>query len=89
VPPTDLYLPSVAERIGQGFEVVVAQIWTPPKTAEHSIWHERMLVVRSDKLARRHQQGLADRLQRAEQALRKLKPGPQAELLQLTAQVTH
>ena len=31
VPPTDLYLPEVAERIGQGFEVVVAQIWTPPQ----------------------------------------------------------
>jgi transposase len=86
VPPTDLYLPEVAERIGQGFEVVVAQIWTPPKTEEHSIWHERMLVVRSDKLACRHQQGLAGRLQRAEQALRKLKAGPQAELVQLTAQ---
>ena len=85
-PPTDLYLPEVAERIGQGFEVVVAQIWTPPKTEAHSIWHERMLVVRSDKLARRHQQGLAGRLQRAEQALRKLKAGPQAELVQLTAQ---
>jgi transposase len=85
-PPTDLYLPAVAERIGQGFEVVVAQIWTPPKTEEHSIWHERMLVVRSDKLARRQQQGLADRLHRAEQALRKLKPDPQAELVQLTAQ---
>ena len=86
VPPIDIYLSAVAERIGQGFEVVVAQIWTPPQTEAHSIWHERMLVVRSDKLARRHQQGLAGRLQRAEQALRKLKAGPQAELVQLTAQ---
>lgn len=86
VPPTDLYLPDEPERIGQGFEVVVAQIWTPPQTEEHSIWHERMLVVRSDKLARRHQQGLASRLQRAQQALSKLKAGPQAELVQLTAQ---
>ena len=42
--------------------------------------------MRSDKLARRQQHGLADRLQRAEQALRKLKAGPQADLVQLTAQ---
>jgi transposase len=86
VPPIDLYLAGVVERTGQGFAVVVAQIWTAPKTEAPIIWHERMFVVQSDKLAHRHQQGLADRLRRAEQAIRKQKAGPQAEWVQLTAQ---
>ncbi len=69
-----------AERIGQGFEVLVAQVWPPRQADNLVIWHERMLVVRSDKLAHRQQQGLADRLRRAEQALTKLKAAPKAEL---------
>jgi transposase len=86
VAPVDLHLPGVKERIGQGFEVVVAQIWTPPKTEAHVIWHERVFVMSSDKLGRRQQQGLAARLQRTEQALRKLKTGAKTELAQLMAQ---
>jgi transposase len=85
-PPLDLYLPGHAERIGQGFEVLVAQVWPPGQADNLVIWHERMLVVRSDKLAHRQQQGLADRLRRAEQALTKLKAAPKAELAQLTLQ---
>lgn len=84
--PVDLYLSGVKERIGQGFEVVVAQIWTPPKTESHVIWHERVFVMSSDKLGRRQQQGLAARLQRTEQALRKLKPDTKTELAHLMAQ---
>jgi transposase len=86
VEPVDLYLSGVKERIGQGFEVVVAQIWTPPKTESHVIWHERVFVMSSDKLGRRQQQGLAARLQRTEQALRKLKPDTKTELAHLMAQ---
>jgi transposase len=86
VAAVDLYLPGVAERIGRGFEVVVAQIWTPPKTESHVIWHERVLVMSSDKLGRRQQQGLAARLQRTEQALRKLQTNAKTDLAQLTAQ---
>ncbi len=86
VEAVDLVLPGVAERIGQGFEVVVAQIWTPPKTESPVIWHERMLVMSSDKLGRRQQQGLAARLQRTEQALRKLQTNAKTELAHLTAQ---
>jgi transposase len=82
----DLVLPGVAERIGQGFEVVVVQIWTPPKTEAHVIWHERVLVMSSDKLGRRQQQGLAARLQRTEQALRKLQINAKKNLARLTAQ---
>jgi transposase len=86
VEAVDLYLPGVEERIGQGFEVVVAQIWTPPKTDSHVIWHERVFVMSSDKLGRRQQQGLAARLQRTERALRKLKTDAKMELVQLMAQ---
>ena len=86
VAPIDLHLPGVEERIGQGFEVVVAQIWTPPKTEAHVIWHERVFVMSSDKLGRRQQQGLAARLQRTERALRKLKTDAKTELAQLMAQ---
>jgi len=86
VAPVALELPGVEARIGQGFEVVVAQIWTPSKSEAHVIWHERMLVMSSDKLGRRQQQGLAARLQRTEQALRKLPTNAKTELAQLTAQ---
>lgn len=86
VEPVSLYLPDVEERVGQGFEVVVAQIWTPPKSESHVIWHERMFVMSSDKLARRQQQGLTARLQRTELALGKLQTNAKTELAQLTAQ---
>jgi transposase len=85
VPPVALHLPGVSAAVGQGFEVVCAQTWPQPQTAEVVTWAERTLVVRSDKLAQRQQQGLADRLTRAEQALAKLKPAPDADLAQLTA----
>ena len=92
-----IYLPDVPEAVGQGFEVVVPRTWTPPpsatatpatpaSTATAITWSERTLVVRSDKLARRQQHGLAERLQRAEQALAKLKAAPDADLVQLTKQ---
>jgi hypothetical protein len=86
-----IYLPDVPEAVGQGFEVVVPQTWTPPPsataaTATAITWSERTLVVQSDKLARRQQHGLAERLRRAEQALAKLKALPQADLAQLTSQ---
>ena len=86
VTPIDLYLPGVEKRSGQGFEVVMAQIWTLPKTAAHVSWHERVFVVSSDKLGRRQQQGLAARLQRTERALHKLKCGANTALAQLMAQ---
>lgn len=85
VESTPLYLPGVEERIGQGFEVMVAQIWTPPKSEAHIIWHERIFVMSSDKLGRRQQQSLAARLQRTEQALRKLKTKGETELVRLMA----
>ena len=78
-------LPGRAEPVGAGFEVAVAQTWTP-ETGAVVTWQERTLVVRSDKVARRQQQGLAERLARAEAALGKLKPEPTADLSTLTAQ---
>ena len=86
-----IYLPDEPEAVGQGFEVVVPQTWMPAPsataaTATAIAWSERILVVQSDKLARRQQHGLAERLRRAEQALAKLKAPPEAALAQLTSQ---
>lgn len=85
VPAVTIRLPGRAEPVGAGFEVAVAQTWTA-ETGQVVPWQERTLVVRSDKVARRQQQGLAERLARAEAALGKLKPRPTAELSLLTAQ---
>jgi len=84
-------LPDVPEPVGQGFEVVVTQTWTPPQPAAAATvaaisWSERTLVVQNDKLAHRQQHGLAERLRRAEQVRAKLKAAPDADLAQLTNQ---
>jgi len=86
-----IYLPDVPEPVGQGFEVVVPQTWTPPAPAAGTpgtviSWAERCLVVQNDKLAHRQQHALAERLRRAEQALAKLKAATDADLAQLTNQ---
>jgi len=86
VPPCAMALPGVVEPVGQGFEVAVAQTWTPSQAETALTWTERTLVVRSDKHAHRQQQGLVERLRRTEQALAKLKAVPQADLAQLTSQ---
>jgi len=86
VPLADIHLPSVDKPLGQGCEVSVPRTWTDPQTEDRVTWDERVLVMRSDKLARRQQQGLADRLARAEQALAKLKPQPTATEAELTTQ---
>lgn len=86
VPPCAIALPGVVEPVGQGFEVAVAQTWTPPQAETAITWIERTLVVRSDKHAHRQQHGLVERLQRAEQALAKLKAAPEVDLAQLTRQ---
>jgi transposase len=85
-PPQLLNLPEFADPVGQGFEVLVSQSWLPLNAATALTWTERAMVVRSDKLARRQQHGLMERLQRAEQALSKIKAGTKADLVQLTAQ---
>jgi len=85
VPAVTIRLPGRAEPVGAGFEVAVTQTWTP-ETGEVVTWRERTLVVRSDKVAHRQQQGLAARLIRAEAALGKLKPGPRADLSTLTTE---
>jgi transposase len=86
MPPCAIALPGVDEPVGQGFEVAVAQTWTPPQAETALTWTERTLVVRSAKHAHRQQHGLVERLRRAEQALTKLKAAPEADLAQLTNQ---
>ena len=83
-PPSAIALPGVVEPVGQGFEVAVAQTWTPPKAETTITWTEHTLVVRSAKHAQRRQ-GLVERLRRAEQALTKLKAAPETDA-QLTRQ---
>jgi transposase len=85
-PPIAIALPGVVEPVGQGFEVAVAQTWTPPKAERAITWTERTLVVRSDKHAHRQQHGLVERLRRAEQTLAKLKAAAQADGAQLMSQ---
>ena len=85
-PPIAIALLGVVEPVGQGFEVAVAQTWTPPKAERAITWTERTLVVRSDKHAHRQQHGLVERLRRAEQALAKLKAAAQADGAQLMSQ---
>jgi transposase len=81
VSPVSLRLPKAAADppLGQGFEVSVSRTWTDPQTGQVVTWDERVLVLRSDKLARRQQRGLADRLARAERALRQVKAKPNAD----------
>jgi transposase len=86
LPACAIVLADEPKPVGQGFEMAVAQTWLPPKTEPAIVWTERTLVVRSDKLAQRQQHGLGERLRRAEQALAKLKAGPEADLAQLTSQ---
>ena len=89
VTPVDVSLPRAtpdASPVGQGFEVSVSRKWTDPQTNERVIWDERVLVVRSDKLAHRQQRGLAERLTRAERDLGKVKPEPEDDLVSLTVQ---
>ena len=86
-----IYLPDVPAPVGQGFEVVVAQTWTPPPPADGApvaaiAWSERTLVVQNDQLAHRQQHGLGERLRRAEQALAKLKVVSEGDLAKVTAQ---
>lgn len=88
-PLVDVYLPRSADddpQVGQGFEVRIGRAWTDPQTGEAVTWEERVLVVRSDKLARRQQKGFADRLARAERGLRKVKAPLNTNLEALTAE---
>ena len=67
-----IYLPGQdlsAEPIGEGFELELGQRWRYGSEAEVYQWMERQLVVRSHALAQQQQQGLEQRLERAERAL--------------------
>lgn len=71
--------------VGKGFEVELGQFWYHPDTQEWVQWHERYLVVYSQRFATAQIQGLQQRLERAQKALDKLaaKPGKEPEELNL------
>jgi hypothetical protein len=68
--PVDVSLPKAEADppVGQGFFVSADSTWTLRTTGESLTFQERVLVLRRDKLARRQQRSLADRLARAERA---------------------
>jgi len=76
----------IEKPVGQGFEVIQPRTWTDPTTGQVVAWDERVLVLRSDKLATCQQRGLEARLARAERELGGLKPQAEATLDSLTAQ---
>lgn len=71
-----IYLPTQdlgEEPIGEGFELQLGQRWRYDTKKEATYnWMERQLVVRSHALAKQQQQGLEQRLARAEDALNAL-----------------
>lgn len=70
-----IYLPGqdLSEApIGEGFELELGQRWQYGSQTEVYDWMERQLVVRSAALAQQQQQGLEQRLARAEAALNAL-----------------
>lgn len=71
-----IYLPDqdlTEEPIGEGFELQLGQRWREDNQQEATYhWMERQLVVRSHALAKQQQQGLEQRLARAEDALNAL-----------------
>jgi transposase len=85
----DIHLPGAAADappVGPGFAVSVPRRWVDDQTGEVVEWQERVLVARSDKLARRQQHGLEQRLERAETALQRLRPRTNATPTSVIAQ---
>jgi transposase len=73
--PQSLVLPQQAlgeSAACEGFELELCQIWQKAPNTHLYRWQERYLVIRSESLAERQQQGLEDRLQRTQTALAKL-----------------
>lgn len=79
---------SLQVTVVEGFEVELGQLWTDPDTQNAYRWVERHLVIRSASLAQRQQQGLQQRLARAEIGLIKLAAKPAKEHCDLKQQVT-
>ena len=84
--PRAIWLPGQAltePPVGQGFEVEVECTWQDADTQARVTWTERRLVVQSEAHAQRQRAGLNERLSKAENAVRGLKPATdQTELEQ-------
>jgi transposase len=70
-------------RVGEGFEVSLTRTYTDPTTKAVAWWSERTLVMCSDKLRKRHQEQLRQRLQKTEEALLELNAKPQTDRARL------
>lgn len=86
-----IYLPGQdlwEEPTGEGFELQLGQRWRDDeKQGVTYTWIERQLVVRSHALAHQQQQGLEQRLQRAEAALNALSKRVQKDCCALQKEV--
>ncbi len=74
VPLVNLYAEDGETVAGQAYELTRQQERPPREGLERLTWTERVLIVRSHSLVRAGQRGLAQRLQRAERALKGLTP---------------
>lgn len=85
--PIEIRLPGTAEsepRVGLAFEVGAEPEWLDPDAKQTYTWSERVVASRSDALAAKQQQGLLERLEKAEAAVRglRVKDGAQPEELE-------
>jgi len=73
--------------VGLGLEIAKQRNWRHPKSKRLILWTERVLLLRSDKLAARQQRGLQQRLSRTEAALQALHLKPELSLAEREARV--
>jgi transposase len=80
----DESLPRSDTPIGEGFEMMLGSLWLDEKTGDKHHWSERWLVVCSYSQRERLLKGFSQRLQKAEQDLKKLvdRPGKDALVLE-------
>ncbi len=74
VPLVTLYAEDRTTSVGQAYELLREQARPAAEGVAAVTWRERVLIVRSEALVQAGQRGLAQRLQRAERALKALTP---------------
>ncbi len=74
VPLVTLYAEDGTTRLGQAYELTRTQVRPAAPEVAAVTWTERVLIVRSDSLVQAGQRGLAQRLARAESAVKALTP---------------
>jgi transposase len=73
--------------VGVGFEVPLGTRWQDDRTDQMYKWEERYLVIRSETFAQKHLKGLETRLEKTNQALKKLSEKPFSDCCELKNKV--